>query len=485
VTTYVLRRLLLMIPTLIGISFIVWLVMALAPGRLGEQGGTMGSATEDMSKDSTKEGQENEGEAIFRRQFGLDRPRFFNDWYDLSAATVRRKIEMAHDDKQVYGISERREAKNDLLDYGYYAVPPLMGLLNSTEGIEQDRVRYWLGRCSYRRIYRAYGTKLDEETIARYQAWTAENRELSKWKWEAGASPEERAQVATLWNEWFQKNADRCDYDGWDRFKISVADTQFGTYWGKLLQGQLGYSHVHKRPVGDLVLERMKYSLSLNLVALLIAYMLAVPLGIFTAAKQGSLWDKGIGLVVFMLYSLPNYFVGTLLLKWLAVGEPYEIFPSGGFEAEDSARLSTFQHLGDILWHITLPLVCLSYGGLAFLSRFARSGMLDVIRSDYVRTARAKGLSGMTVILKHVVRNGILPIVTLLGSTLPVLIGGSVAIEYIFNINGMGLLMINSIFQKDFNVVMGVQLMIGVLTMIGILIADIAYAVLDPRISLS
>ena len=186
-----------------------------------------------------------------------------------------------------------------------------------------------------------------------------------------------------------------------------------------------------------------------------------------------------------MLYSLPNFFIGTLLIRWFTMGEPWQWFPQGSFESENAAELSTFGHLKDILYHITLPLVCLTYGGLTFLSRFSRAGMLDVIRSDYVRTARAKGLSEMNVILKHVVRNGILPVVTLLGSTLPILIGGSIAIEFIFNINGMGLLIIDSVFQKDFNVVMGIQLIVGILTMLGILLADLAYAVLDPRISLA
>jgi peptide/nickel transport system permease protein len=146
--------------------------------------------------------------------------------------------------------------------------------------------------------------------------------------------------------------------------------------------------------------------------------------------------------------------------------------------------MNTVDHFKDILWHIALPLFCMTYGGLSGLSRYSRAGMLDQIRSDYVRTARAKGVTEFKVISRHVVRNGILPIITLLGTSLPVIIGGSVAIEYIFSINGMGLLMINSIMAKDFNVIMGVQLMVGVLTMIGILISDITYAVLDPRISL-
>jgi peptide/nickel transport system permease protein len=145
---------------------------------------------------------------------------------------------------------------------------------------------------------------------------------------------------------------------------------------------------------------------------------------------------------------------------------------------------TTMQMLGDMTWHMILPLVCLTYGGLAAISRYARTGLLDVIRSDYVRTARAKGLPEWIVIMKHAVRNGLIPILTLLGFTLPALIGGSIIIEHIFAIDGMGKLMITAIQFRDYNVIMGELLIAAVLTLLGILLSDISYALVDPRISL-
>jgi peptide/nickel transport system permease protein len=145
---------------------------------------------------------------------------------------------------------------------------------------------------------------------------------------------------------------------------------------------------------------------------------------------------------------------------------------------------TTLQMLGDMTWHMILPLVCLTYGGLAAISRYARTGLLDVIRSDYVRTARAKGLPEWIVIMKHAVRNGLIPILTLLGFTLPALIGGSIIIEHIFAIDGMGKLMITAIQFRDYNVIMGELLIAAVLTLFGILLSDISYALVDPRISL-
>ena len=160
-------------------------------------------------------------------------------------------------------------------------------------------------------------------------------------------------------------------------------------------------------------------------------------------------------------------------------------FPNSGFFGPGHESLNTWDQIRDTIWHITLPLMVMSYGGLAALSRYARSGMLDVIRSDYIRTARAKGLSEGAVIFRHAARNGMMPVVTLLGSILPTLIAGSVVVEYIFNLKGMGLLVLEAINNRDYNIVAGEILIVAVLTLIGILISDILYAILDPRISYS
>ncbi len=145
-------------------------------------------------------------------------------------------------------------------------------------------------------------------------------------------------------------------------------------------------------------------------------------------------------------------------------------------------ELTSLQQIGDVAWHLALPILCLTYGSLAALSRYMRTGLLDVIRSDYVRTARAKGLPELQVIGKHALRNGLLPILTLLAGLLPAVLGGSVIIEYIFGIPGMGLWTIDSIYQRDYNVIMAVQLFSTVLVLVGILLTDLSYALVDPRI---
>jgi len=483
--TYVLRRILLMIPTFFGISLVIWLVMGAAPGRPGTKGRGFGEEQDRLDQDPLKAAEEDEAQRLFLRQFGLDRPPFFNSWLWLEKEEVRQLVETASATVQEVGADRKREARERLQDMSYYSVPALVELLQETEGVKQDQILFWLRRNSVRSVVKPYGRALTEEQIQRNKEWRQENLKLKQWTWATGSPPEARTEIVAQWKAWYEENQGRWQHTTAESIKIALTDTQFGTYWSRLVTGDLGVSHVHKQPVWSLLGDRIKYSLCLNVVAFFIIYFLAVPLGVYTAVKQGGTSDRVIAVVLFGLHSLPNFFIGTLLLKWLATGEPWKVFPIAGFDSETAGELNTFDHLKDILWHITLPLICLVYGGLAFLSRFARTGMLDVIRSDYVRTARAKGLSEWTVITKHVVRNGVLPIVTLLGTSLPVLLSGSVVIEYIFNINGMGLLMIESIFQRDYNVVMGVQLIAGALVMVGLLLADIAYAMLDPRISLS
>ena len=188
--------------------------------------------------------------------------------------------------------------------------------------------------------------------------------------------------------------------------------------------------------------------------------------------------------VLFMLYSLPSFFVALVLLRLLTVGEPFDILPTGGFSSEGADQMTTLTQLKLAgAWHLILPVFCLTYRSLASLSRYARTGVLDVIRADYIRTARAKGLSEPVVIIKHAVRNGMIPILTLLGTLLPVLIGGSVIIEFIFNIPGMGLYLLESIQARDYNAIMAVLLISTMMTLVGLLISDISYAVVDPRIS--
>ena len=485
---YLIKRILLMIPTFLGISLLIWLVMTMAPGepaggQTGPSDGTGGDAADAESGDKSQRN--------FRKQFGLDRPRFYNDWASLGKEEVLESIQAVRrgigDGPGQVSPKEFKKAKRRLQDWQHFAVPPLVELLNDTqnEPTLQDHVLGALRKSAYtfRKVYPKGYVPSDEER-ARDKQVDAFNQELDTdtYRWTRDATADERESVVKNWKVWFAENKGTFEYTFWEDLKVRFTDTQFGKYWGGLLSFDLGISSQSREPVIKMILGRLKYSLSLAVPAFLIAWMLAVFLGVFSSTHHNSAADQSLSVSLYMLYSIPAFVMGTILQRWLAV--EYGWFPVEGFESPGAQEnLTTWEHFKDVLWHITLPLIVYTYGGLTYISRQARSGMLQVLKSDFVRTARAKGLPERTVIWRHAVRNGIMPIVTLLGTALPVLIAGSVFIETIFNINGFGLLMIKSILQKDYNVVMAIQLLVAALTLIGLLLTDIIYAAMDPRIT--
>jgi peptide/nickel transport system permease protein len=473
VFSYVVKRLLLMIPTLFGISLIVWLIMVAAPGRPGTASAAFGET--EMKGDPSKDLAKSESEAIFREQFRLNRPVFWNDWTNLDKATVLDAVRASRARIEEVGARAKRLAEERLEDWGTYAVPGLVDALDETDGELQEAVQYWLRRSAFQRTV----PTRDPAVMAENRARAVANAELSQIAWTSDA--DRRAGVAR-WQAWFERNRARWGWTGASKFWVGVADTQFAGYWSNLLRGDLGQSHQFKRPVLDLIIERLPVTITLSVLSILIAYLLALPLGIFSAYRANTLADRAISIVLFLLYSLPSFFIGTVLLKGLTSGD-WAFFPTSGFADPEASGWNTWDRLKDTLWHITLPLVTLTYGGLAGLSRYARTGMLDVLRADYVRTARAKGLGEGATVLRHAARNGMMPVVTLLAGLLPALVGGSVVVEYIFNLNGMGLLTIQAINNRDYNIVVGETLIVAVLTQFGILLSDILYAVMDPRIS--
>jgi peptide/nickel transport system permease protein len=245
-----------------------------------------------------------------------------------------------------------------------------------------------------------------------------------------------------------------------------------------------GTSYKDHRPVWDKILERLPVTIQINLISIFIVYLVAIPFGVFSATHPDSTSDRLLTLLFFFLYSLPSFWVAVLLIMLLGGGEFLDIFPVYGINSIGAENLSFLPWLGDRLWHFVLPVFCLTYGGLAFLSRLTRASVLEVVREDYIRTARAKGLSERVVIFKHAFRNALLPLITLLASLLPSMIGGSVIIESIFSIPGMGLLAFEAVLGRDYPVIMAVATISAILTLIGLLFSDIMYAALDPRIKL-
>jgi peptide/nickel transport system permease protein len=252
---------------------------------------------------------------------------------------------------------------------------------------------------------------------------------------------------------------------------------------GKCLRLDLGESVVDHQPVAKKIGERLPLTISLAGSALLLSYFIAIPLGIAAAIKRGQVVDRTISFVVFVLYSTPSFAAALLLILLVAGGDHLNLLPMYGKNSINAPEMGDLEWVWDRILHMILPVICLTYASLASISRYARVSMLDALAQDFVRTARAKGLPERLVIFRHALRNALIPIITIFALELPVLIGGTVIIELIFSLPGMGQLMFQSLDAKDERVIMGITLLSAVVTLLGYLAADILYMVVDPRIS--
>lgn len=259
---------------------------------------------------------------------------------------------------------------------------------------------------------------------------------------------------------------------------------QYGVWLRNLLTLSFGDSFKDSQPVWSKIAERVPVTIKLNFWSILVVYLVAIPLGIYSATHPNSFTDQATTLIAFVLFAVPLVWAATMALVFICGGDFYYFFPPGGLESLDaSADWPWWKRFQDHAWHLFLPVVLLSYDGFAGLSRYMRSSMLEVLRQDYVQVARAKGLSEGTVVLKHVLRNSLIPQVTLLASILPGLIGGSVIIETIFSIPGLGQLGYESVLSRDYPTVLALLAVTSVLTLIGIFISDLLLAAVDPRIA--
>jgi peptide/nickel transport system permease protein len=237
------------------------------------------------------------------------------------------------------------------------------------------------------------------------------------------------------------------------------------------------------RPVIDKIAECIPVTLMINVLSLLLIIVVAIPIGVMSAVKQNSLLDKGTTVFVFLGFAMPTFWLALLLM--ILFGVDLGWLPISGLHSLNYRELSFSGRVMDVSWHLILPVFVSAFGGLAGLSRYMRSNMLEVIRQDYVTTARAKGLDERTVIYKHALRNALLPVITILGLSIPGLIGGSVIFETIFAIPGMGRLFYQSVMMRDYPTIMGILVIGAVMTLFGNLVADLMYSVADPRIRVS
>lgn len=511
-----------MVPMIFGISLVNFGILNLAPSPRSsnvKQGG-------DLDLSSSMEA--NEAQHIFRRTFNLDKPAFLNTRYGLSDEEILWRLTSTQRPWEL--PKDRKKASDDLDDYGRTIVPHVLRIGELAHAnrdalgsgpLRADYERRWrevrpkwlaagrafgeiewpppeeappfndafcdrlvvlalarLANNAPRRPILVYGDEATEELLTFNREVREEQIRLRRIFRDQSTTDGEKL---ALWRQWHDERAGEWAYTFGGKAHMLFLDTRFAKFWGNLVSLDLGTSFIHRQKVWKLITDRLPVSLTLSLGSLILAYLISLPFGILSAVKHRSRGDAVVTFALFGLYSLPTMFLGTLLLQYLAID--WKVFPVQAFHSPGFSDLTVTRKIGDVLWHLVLPLATLTVGSVAYYSRYMKAGLIEIIREDYVRTARAKGLSEFVVVLKHALRNGLIPIITLLGASLPVILGGSIVVEFIFEIDGMGKLAYESVLKQDYAVIMGLNILTAILTVVGIFLADLAYAVVDPRIS--
>ncbi len=255
---------------------------------------------------------------------------------------------------------------------------------------------------------------------------------------------------------------------------------QYISWLAKIIRMDFGRSFGDDRPVVEKILERIPLTLTINILSLFLILIIAIPLGIRSAVLEGSLFDKSVTIMVFIGFAMPTFWLALLCMNFFSIQLGW--LPISGIKSLDFEYFNFWQKVIDYARHLILPVAVSSIGGLAGVSRYMRSSMIEALKQPYIYTARAKGLSQAKVVYKHGLRNAVLPIVTILGLSIPGLLGGSVIFESIFAIPGIGRLFFEAVMMRDYPLIMAEIVLVAVLTMLGNLIADISYAYVDPRV---
>jgi len=525
---YTIRRLLLTIPTLIGISVVTFILVHLAPGSPV----STELALAPVSYDTEEELKE------YSRAYFLHLPLFLNFRVQDVKRDVEELLRLAEDQEKrefvrrqlIYRggaalpyvlprLSELGAEEREVVLQALDRVGERMGMAAELEKAE-DRAAFWKSYWSYykmdyrmprtRRLVDRFLNYKDElaykeilrldtyalpavfEALAEEESWTRikpligfmEHATGRKSAQSGSLDPETRDLVVEGWQDWWWRYEDEfTPCDTLCRLTGVVTKTQYYHWVHRLLRLDFGISIKDGRKINEKLKERLPVTLLLSVLALVLSYLISVPLGIYSGVKVSTIRDKIITLVLFILYSLPSFWVAIILIRLFCGVGSFDLFPIQGLTTPGSDAWPLHARFFDLVHHLVLPVTCLSYVSFATLSRYQRSATLEVLRQDYVRTARAKGLGELDVIRKHVFKNSLVPIVTLLGVQVPFLIGGSVIVERIFGIEGMGLETFEAIRGRDYNWILAVAFITSILTVAGMIISDILYAVVDPRIS--
>ena len=487
---YAIKRILTFVPMLIAISLLSFVISINAPGdpveRLSKAAGNEGSA-EQQSGASKKIKQE------LRKKLGLDLPIFYFSVTDIATSDSLYKIEDKYHKKNLEALTHQSGNWQAVSDY-YHDLLQLQKAhqkINIKEILLKDTL---LNKNIVTEASNQFGVeigslletsniKLVEAKIIKMNQLVVDHIYLTQLSKKLVNVKESRNNLITNSSRWKTYVPNINFYGTKNQYHLWL----FGNNKDRdgLLRGDFGISYIDSQPIKDKIWQKVGISFSLSLISIFLAYLISIPIGIYSAYKKDSVADKGMSLVLFILYSMPSFFVGTLLLLQFANPDNLSWFPVSGIQDPTlfNPEWSIWKKMKHRLPFLILPIITYTYGSFAFLSRIMRVGMIDVVTQDYIRTARAKGLGEGKVILKHALRNSLLPVITVFAAIFPMAIGGSIIIEVIFSIPGMGVEVFNAILNYDYPMIITVFTLSGFLTMIGYLVSDILYALVDPRIS--
>lgn len=468
---YLLKRLLIFIPTIIVISLLMFILSANAPGdpvelMLNKNSGNEGQSSQKLSTEKAY----NE----LRNKLGFDLPLFYFSFTNSTSSDTLHRIPKKAHRENLDRLSSTYGNWSDVAAY----YESLRNFENAVFAISRNDSNAIALNGIKERINDLYKTYEDPRAAVYFSDIEKIYAATPDLAISAGDFKKAKMAYASMLKN---QNA----YAKYiPAIHVYGFKNQYHRWITNFVKGDFGISYRDKRPVWSVLKDALRWTILLSTISIFLAYILAIPIGVMSAVKKGTMQERATTTTLFILYSLPSFWIATILIIYFCGGDYFDWFPAFGLGTlpPDAPFAQRFM---ETAYHLILPIFCLSYGSLAYISRQMRGGMLNVIGQDYIRTARAKGLEDKKVIWKHAFRNSLLPILTLFANIFPAAISGSFVIEFIFSIPGMGMTSLGALNARDYPIVFTAVMFTAILTLVGTLVADMLYAAVDPRISYS
>lgn len=490
---YVIRRLILLPLTLLCIVLINFIIVNLAPGEpatiteITQQGSASRQADRSLAFGN------DERYLQFREFYGLTLPIIINLWPYITPEDVQTTLHTLVYDKQKMEFKEYDTLRINFGDKSRYVMPILLRIANNpTEDPAMRRIAsHFFVRGGTRQAI--LGPDLDPKQKQHNQKVAKDNDLLRALTIQSNDSQSEIDKKLAGMNKWYAENEKvyRLDPTFWQKMEILFFETRFEKYMSRVLTLDFGTlrNDPNKTVVSE-VTKRFKYSLTLSILPMLITFVLCQVFGMIMALTHLRWPDLTLNLIFLILYAIPIFVVAPFLIENVALHHNFPFtntpIPISGFTNPDTiyAQENSMQRFWDVMQHIALPIIAIMYGSLAAQTRLSRTAILEVLHQDYVRTAKAKGVPPFTIYYRHVGRNAAITIVTSIAGSLGIILGGSLIVETLFEINGFGKFFYDAVINRDYNVIMFSTIAGSFLTLLGYLFADLAYTVLDPRVTL-